>query len=1118
MIFAIPIFVEERSSSAANPPTYTVRPLFVPEPVQRAEKLSRALAKLSNDLHELLNNLGQEPQHDDLCRWTFSPLLEETTVELRLELASGSHRRNFFLVSYSALNRKLCFTPTLPEVHFEVLPHQTVAERAATVLARHFRELEHESGPIDLDDYAPKGKARLTTLDLTLHPAALAKKPKKPVRALIFGGEENKDGEAELRKTGRRLNAMYPDDLDRALGREPEVAELTRLLAATDRRPVLLVGPRRVGKTTVLHEVVWRMCARRKERAGVGRDIWLLSPMRLISGMSYLGEWENRVLAILEHARKKDLALYFDDLLGLFTAGVSAASDLNVALVLRPWLEKRQVRIIAEITPEAWRVLRERDRALADLFHVIPVNEPAESETLRVLINVGRQLEETHRCHFDLDIVPTAYELQRRYATDAAFPGKAAGFLKRLAVRFAGERVIRWRALDEFHQQSGLNIAMLDDAAVVERKHVRERLSRQLVGQDQVLDAFADVVVTLKARLNDPRRPLATMLLLGPTGVGKTQAAKALATTLFGSHDRLLRFDMNEYVDAASATRLTGSPRDPEGLLTSAVRRQPFSVVLFDEIEKAAPEIFDLLLAVLDEGRLTDALGRVTDFTQTVILLTSNLGAREAKSRLGFGAIEGGAEAEDSVYVSAAEKFFRPEFFNRLDRIIPFRSLERQHLEGIVRHLISDLVARDGLRRRDGLVNVTLEAMKRLAELGHHPQLGARALKRVVEREVAQPLAELLVTLPPGTPMVANVTTKGEGFDVALQGLNPVPCSVFWPEAIARPRTPAAQQTLTIQVLDAVYAALDRIEGALEQHAPTGKLEMGAMSPAHAHYFFCREHFKKVERLAKAVEHARMAPRRATNTARLPRAKPVKIVVRQQITSNPRFDRRRDAVALQHNLTDLEPETVDVPDSPLTALFREVALLEMLTAGAMITGGTLLVFRACLTSDGGAVSRLAKAYADCLGDISGVSTTGLFSHLSQEEQALKKMFGEVHSQTQSLFLKGINPRQFVAAPSSVILTRRSDGVTGVILMSLESVETEAQAKARTKELANSIDALEPGAFGPVIQQLIHDKTLTDFRTGVVVSAQPTVEEFRALLLSALPLPNEVAQVLESFES
>jgi ATP-dependent Clp protease ATP-binding subunit ClpA len=391
---------------------------------------------------------------------------------------------------------------------------------------------------------------------------------------------------------------------------------------------------------------------------------------------------------------------------------------------MRPWLEKRRVRVIAEITPGSWRVLREKDRAFAELFQVIPVNEPPEHETLRILINVARQLEEAHRCNFSLDVVPAAYELQRRYGGDAAFPGKAARFLKRLAVRFAGGEVNHWQVLNEFHQQSGLQIALLDKAMLMERSAIIGILRQSLAGQDHALNAFADVLLTLKARLNDPHRPLAVLLLLGPTGVGKTQAARALATYLFGSSERLLRFDMNEYVEAGSALRLTGSPRDPEGLLTSAVRRQPFSVVLFDEIEKGAPEVFDLLLGALDEGRLTDSLGRVTDFTQTVILLTSNLGAREARARLGFGAFEDGSE--EAIYISAAEKFFRPEFFNRLDRVIPFRSLDRAELEKITRQLINNLLARDGLQRRDGLLNVTPEALKRLAELGHHPQLGAR--------------------------------------------------------------------------------------------------------------------------------------------------------------------------------------------------------------------------------------------------------------------------------------------------------------------------------------------------------------------------------------------------------
>src|SRR5262249_45362193 len=234
MTFPIPIFIEERSSGPASPPTYIVRPLFQSEPVQRAEKLSRALAKLSKDLYQLLHELGQEPRHDQLAQWTFSPLLDENTLDLRLELSSGSHRRNFFFAGYTALERKLFFTPTLPKLHFEVFPNQNLAERATAVLTRHLRELEREGEIVNLDNYALAGKGRLTTLELTLHPAAIGKKAAKPKRALLFGGEEKKEGEVELRKTGRRMNAMYPDDLDRAVGREREVEELARVLSAAD--------------------------------------------------------------------------------------------------------------------------------------------------------------------------------------------------------------------------------------------------------------------------------------------------------------------------------------------------------------------------------------------------------------------------------------------------------------------------------------------------------------------------------------------------------------------------------------------------------------------------------------------------------------------------------------------------------------------------------------------------------------------------------------------------------------------------------------------------------------------------------------------------------------------
>ena len=380
MIFSIPILIEERAGGPARPGSFVVRPLFQPKPEQRAEKLGRALSLLTNELHQSLYSLAREPRHDLLAQWTFHPPLEEQTLDLRLELASGSQVGRFFLAGYSALGRRLFSSPALPNLHFEVFPGQSVKERATAVFTRYFRELEKEGGIFDPNEFSPTRKHWLTTIELALKPSAPARKSEPPKRAWLFGSDEEKDGEQELRKTGRSLQSLYPDDLDRAIGRDREVAELARWLSSADRRAILLVGPRKVGKTTLLHELVWQMCRRKKERFAGPREIWLLAPMRLISGMSYLGEWENRVLAILDYARKKDRVLFFDDLPGLLTAGQNSASDLAVAQVLRPALEQRSVRVIAEITPEAWRVLRERDRAFADLFQVFPVKEPTEAE------------------------------------------------------------------------------------------------------------------------------------------------------------------------------------------------------------------------------------------------------------------------------------------------------------------------------------------------------------------------------------------------------------------------------------------------------------------------------------------------------------------------------------------------------------------------------------------------------------------------------------------------------------------------------------------------------------------------------------------------------------------
>jgi hypothetical protein len=369
--------------------------------------------------------------------------------------------------------------------------------------------------------------------------------------------------------------------------------------------------------------------------------------------------------------------------------------------------------------------------------------------------------------------------------------------------------------------------------------------------------------------------------------------------------------------------------------------------------------------------------------------------------------------------------------------------------------------------------------------------------------------------------MLANLSIKPDGFVVGLRDLNPVPRSVFWPETVAQARSATAQAAWTAKLLDGVYAALNRIETELEQEAPVGKIELGSLPPEHVRYFFCREHLKKVDRLARAVEFALDSPRRPASATKLPRAKPVKVVIRQLLGGNPRFERRRDAVQLEHSLADLEREPVDVPDSPLVALLRETALLSALASSPMDVEPALLVFRSFGEEINGSML-LAQWYSNCLSSIWGTSTTGLIDKpgkderlLRKEELLLRKIFGETVGRTQAIFVKGINVRRFVPAGNSTMLIRTSDGRTGFVLVTLESATTEAAARSRAKQLADSIDALEADSFGPVIHRLIEFKTLTDFRSGVVVPEKPSAEEFRALMLSALPLPPEVTQQLEN---
>lgn len=834
MRFTIPVYISQHEDF------FEVRPLFHLEPSARAGLAERALARLKTQLRKHLTELVSARRLDELSRFSYAPDLQEKFLELTIPFEKRSARTRLLAVTVPG---RLTFFPAAPQLWFQLHRGQQLKNRALEVLTDFYAQKNRQS-----PEHLSVKRAWTTEIELNFSVPAVPPKPRHSSLLMLMGGAEVGPGWEELENVGRCLDDLYPLELARCLCRQRQVERLKKALSAQERASQLLVGRRKVGKTAVVHALVrdWVESTQGKRK----RRYWLVSPQRLISGMSYVGQWESRLLAILRHVEKEDLVVVFDDLLGLFSAGKTAHSDLSVAQVLKPYLQRGQVRVIAEISPSALAVLRERDRGFADLFTLTPLEETTERETLEILLEEMRACEQIHRCNFELSALTTILDLQRRYVRDAAFPGKSAVFLRQLAARHPGGKVDREQVLAHFHTANGVALQILDEERTLERRQVVEELSRQVLGQPQAVEAAADAVALAKSRLADPTRPVSSLLFVGPTGVGKTECAKALARFLFDSEERLLRFDMNEFVSPGSAARLVGTFSEPEGLLTSAVRRRPFCVLLLDELEKAHFDVFNLLLQLLGDGRLSDALGRTVDFTQCIVIMTSNLGVREAGRPIG---LRSRSQGESLIYRKAVEDFFPPEFFNRLGRIVPFQRLSREVTAGIASSLINKVLAREGLQRRQCLLEVEPEAMQLLVDAGYHPTLGARALKRTVEKELTGPVAAHLAAQAEALPTRVLVSADDGALAVQVQELQP-----------AQARRPMSCDPA--ELLRYAQARIQEFESRLAQVAAPALVSDQQLDAASLTYYATQDRLRRVNGIARRLHgflsHQGPPPRR----------------------------------------------------------------------------------------------------------------------------------------------------------------------------------------------------------------------------------------------------------------
>ena len=1098
MNITVPIYAEEQApaSAATNARRITLRPLFFDRPREQDESIQRGTARLARELRRELTLLARTARHEELAAYGFYPPLEDRVLKCELVLGNRRFQLRHLFITTSAFGRRFAWTPSVPELWFEVARGESLQQRAEEVLTEHYKLLERRLGAeaVAPEAVSVKGKAWITSLEISLDVPSVHIPAVETMFALI-GSNETVDGATELERVGRSLNSLYPDELARATNREAEVNEVTRLLSGSDNDPVVLTGKRLVGKSAIIHEFVRRRMDRRRlsestmhvsSRGGIADlagDVWLISPQRLISGMAYVGQWEARLLAILKEAKRKHHTLYFDDLVGLFSAGRTSQSSLSVADVLKPYIERRDVRVVGESTPEALRVLQELDRSFVDLFKVVPVREPTENENLLTLIGYRRVLEQQRSCNFHPEVLPTVIDLTRRYMSDAAFPGKAAMLLQTLATKQKESEIARENVLSEFSDRSGLNVRFLDDRVELKHDEVVEALGREVIGQPAAVTACADAVTIAKARLNDPVRPIASFLFLGPTGVGKTQCAKSLAKYLFGV-ERLQRFDMNECASYSAVARLIGTFDAPDGVLTSAVRREPFAVVLFDEIEKAHPAFFDLLLGVMGDGRLTDARGQTVDFTNTIIILTSNLGAQEASTDLGFRQTN---HSDASVFRQAAERFFKPEFFNRLTRVVPFERLRREDVRDIASRLIQDVFKREGLIRRGVKLVVETEALNVLADAGYHPQLGARALKRTLERQVTAPIAARLCATTPDQPVIIFLRASEGTIEVSVSQMTIGGAAPLMSVPLAD----------TNELMDGIEDSLMRIEADTESLRPHGEIIIGDRNAADAtkqvQHFFVRDQARRVARMLdradERIEWEKTSSKRRSGPAGGKSKRQL-----AKLDTLTAVDDRLFGQNLYRLLQDCAAESVaygDHIDDYLQDLIREAALLNALSATVPSDEKTWLTIASLDEHGRAACVRLRDLYRSLFEREFGCTTALPDSSMSAR---LREVVGP-HGHFESLSLDG---------PLASVLAAIEDG-THLFVSPDEGYMPLVVSSHTGIHLVNKT----PDGLPPVLRIYSEPGATLDIRSRLLARGPLGRAELRAFILSALPVPREL---------
>ena len=559
------------------------------------------------------------------------------------------------------------------------------------------------------------------------------------------------------------------------LCRDAELDRMIEILCRRQKNNPCLLGEPGVGKSALAEALAQRIAAGQITPALRGKRVLALDMASMVAGTKYRGDFEERFKNLLEELYRDRSTILFIDEIHIIAGAGAAEGAIDAASILKPMLARGEIQLIGATTPEEYRKTIQKDSALERRFGRVMVEEPTPAAAETILAGLMPRYERYHGVSIPPEAIHAAVELSVRYLPGRYLPDKAIDLLdeaaaaRRIADASGGRRALTPADIARVvSKASGVPAERVGEAERERLANLEQRLAAEVIGQPQAVAAVASAIRRSRTGLRESGRPIGAMLFLGPTGVGKTQLARTLAKCWFGSEKALLRFDMSEYMERHTVARLLGAPpgyvgHDEGGQLTEAVRRRPYSVVLFDEIEKAHSDIQNLLLQILEDGNLTDSQGRRADFSNTIILLTSNLGARclsGQTSPLGFGAAAAETRRRGQQAIQEAKEFFRPELMGRLDETVLFDPLGPEQLAGIADRLLVELEQRAA--RQGYTLHHTPAAAKVLAG-DKVPPYGARELRRTVSRAVEQALADRIAagTAHPGTVYTADVDADG---------------------------------------------------------------------------------------------------------------------------------------------------------------------------------------------------------------------------------------------------------------------------------------------------------------------------------------------------------------------